>query len=153
MEISISENSVPNYCQSVCPKQTTLEEDRCHMEIWPHGNLTRGSLFYIEYWPGGHFFIMEKWPPGQFSMESIFYLTPGTFLKIFFNFMFMIWDSRQEGWQLFWLSFEHCLRITLTKMWCCHRWFMHAITAQHKTLIFVLREHLFIWIKTAPCLH
>ena len=32
---------------------------------------------------------------------------PGTFLKIFFNFMFMIWDSRQEDWQLFWLSFEH----------------------------------------------
>ena len=33
---------------------------------------------------------------------------PGTFLKIFFNFMFMIWDSRQEDWQLFLLSFEHC---------------------------------------------
>ena len=36
---------------------------------------------------------------------------PGTFLKIFFNFMFMIWDSRQEHWQLFWLSFEHCCRV------------------------------------------
>ena len=33
---------------------------------------------------------------------------PGTFLKIFFNSMFMIWDSRQEDWQIFWLSFEHC---------------------------------------------
>ena len=22
--------------------------------------------------------------------------------------MFMIWDSRQQDWQLFWLSFEHC---------------------------------------------
>ena len=33
---------------------------------------------------------------------------PGTFLKIFFNFMFKNWDSRQEDWQLFWLSFEHC---------------------------------------------
>ena len=32
---------------------------------------------------------------------------PGTFLKIFFNFMFMIWDSRQEDWQLFLLSFEN----------------------------------------------
>ena len=32
---------------------------------------------------------------------------PGTFLKLFFNFMFMIWDSRQQDWQLFWLSFEH----------------------------------------------
>ena len=34
---------------------------------------------------------------------------PGTFLIIFFNFIFMIWDSRQEDWQLFWLSFEHKL--------------------------------------------
>ena len=25
----------------------------------------------------------------------------GTFFEIFFNFMFMIWDSRQEDWQLF----------------------------------------------------
>ena len=33
---------------------------------------------------------------------------PGTFLKLFFNFMFMIWDSRQQDWQLFWLSFEPC---------------------------------------------
>ena len=32
---------------------------------------------------------------------------PVTFLKIFFKFMFMIWGSRQEDWQLFWLSFEH----------------------------------------------
>ena len=32
---------------------------------------------------------------------------PVTFLKLFFNFMFMIWDSRQQDWQLFWLSFEH----------------------------------------------
>ena len=23
--------------------------------------------------------------------------------------MFMIWDSRQQDWQLFWLSFEHCI--------------------------------------------
>ena len=35
---------------------------------------------------------------------------PGTFLKLFFNFMFMIWDSRQQDWQLFWLSFEHCVQ-------------------------------------------
>ena len=34
---------------------------------------------------------------------------PATFFEIFFNFMFMIWDSRQEDWQLFWLSFEHWL--------------------------------------------
>ena len=51
-----SNNSVPNYCQSVSPN-----------------------------FGGG----------------------PGTFLKLFFNFMFMIWDSRQQDWQLFWLSFEH----------------------------------------------
>ena len=30
---------------------------------------------------------------------------PGTFFKIFFNFMFMIWDSRQEDWQLFLTEF------------------------------------------------
>ena len=29
-----------------------------------------------------------------------------TFWKLF-NFMFMIWDSRQQDWQLFLLSFEH----------------------------------------------
>ena len=52
-KLKTDDNSVPNYCQSVCPKQTTLEEDR---EL---------------------------------------------FLKIFFNFMFMIWDSRQEDWQFF----------------------------------------------------
>ena len=34
---------------------------------------------------------------------------PGNFFKIFLNFMFVTWDSRQEDWQLFWLSFEHCL--------------------------------------------
>ena len=51
--------SVQNYCQSVSPKQTSLEEDQ---EL---------------------------------------------FLKLFFNFMFMIWDSRQQDWQLLWLSFEH----------------------------------------------
>ena len=38
---------------------------------------------------------------------------PATFFKIFFNFMFMIWDSRQEDWQLFWLSFEHCGQLNL----------------------------------------
>ena len=32
---------------------------------------------------------------------------PGTFLNLFFNFMFLIWDSRQQDWQHFWLSFEH----------------------------------------------
>ena len=48
-------NSVPNYCQSVSPKQTTLEADP----------------------------------------------------ELLFNFMFMIWDSRLQDWQLFWLSFEH----------------------------------------------
>ena len=36
---------------------------------------------------------------------------PGTFIKLFFNFMFMIWDSKQQDWQLFWLSFEHCVNI------------------------------------------
>ena len=29
---------------------------------------------------------------------------PGTFYKIFLNFMFIIWDSRQQDWQHFWLS-------------------------------------------------
>ena len=29
------------------------------------------------------------------------------FLKFFFNFMFIIWGSRPQDWQLFWLSFEH----------------------------------------------
>ena len=29
----------------------------------------------------------------------------GTFLKLFFNFMFMIWDSTQQDWQLCWWEF------------------------------------------------
>ena len=56
--------SVPNYCQAICLKQTTLEEDQ--------------KLFFFK----------------------------------FLNFMFMIWDSRQEDWQLFCLSFEHCKSIS-----------------------------------------
>ena len=35
----------------------------------------------------------------------------GTFFKLFFNFMFMIWDSRPQDWQLFWLSFEHWYKL------------------------------------------
>ena len=33
---------------------------------------------------------------------------PGTFCWFFFNFMLMIWDSRHEDLQLFWLSLKHC---------------------------------------------
>ena len=33
----------------------------------------------------------------------------GTFCWFFFNFMFMIWDSRHEDLQLFWLSFKPCI--------------------------------------------
>ena len=36
---------------------------------------------------------------------------PGIFCWFFFNFMFMIWDSRHEDLQLFWLSFKHCMCI------------------------------------------
>ena len=36
----------------------------------------------------------------------------GTFCWFFFNFMFMIWYSRHEDLQLFWLSFKHCIMIT-----------------------------------------
>ena len=32
---------------------------------------------------------------------------PGTFCWLFLKFMFMIWDSRQEDLQLFWLSFKY----------------------------------------------
>ena len=32
----------------------------------------------------------------------------GTLFKLYINFMFMVWDSRQQDWQLFLLSFEHC---------------------------------------------
>ena len=32
----------------------------------------------------------------------------GSFGWFFFNFMFMIWDSRHEDLQLFWRSFKHC---------------------------------------------
>ena len=50
----------------------------------------------------------SKLLPVRLPEADNFWGGPGTFLKICFNFMFMIWDSRQEDWQLFWLSFEHC---------------------------------------------
>ena len=34
----------------------------------------------------------------------------GTFCWFFFNFMFIICDSRHEDLQLFWLSFQHCIQ-------------------------------------------
>ena len=37
-------------------------------------------------------------------------------------------------------------------MWFHHHWFIHAITAQHKTLPLTLKEHSLFWITTAPCL-
>ena len=35
----------------------------------------------------------------------------GNFCWFFFNFMFMIWDSRHEDLQLFWLNFKHWLHV------------------------------------------
>ena len=40
--------------------------------------------------------------------------------KIFLNFMFLIWDWSQEGWQLFWLSFDtvNVIMYVIYNMWC-----------------------------------
>ena len=35
----------------------------------------------------------------------------GTFCYFFFDFMFMIWDSRLEDLQLFLLNFQHCTAV------------------------------------------
>ena len=49
-----------------------------------------------------------KFPQVRRSEADSFGGGPGTFCWFFFNFMFMIWDSRHEDLQLFWLSFKHC---------------------------------------------
>ena len=45
------------------------------------------------------------------------------FFSFFFNFMSMIWDSRHEDLQLFWLSFKHCIH-TFNKLYhhWCRKW-------------------------------
>ena len=48
-----------------------------------------------------------KFPQVRRSEAGNFWGGPGTFCWFFFNFMFIIWDSRQEDLQLFWLSFKH----------------------------------------------
>ena len=55
----------------------------------------------------------------------------GGFWWSFFNFMFMIWDSRHEDLQLFWLSFRHCIYALTSKLTIQH-WFrqwLGALTA------------------------
>ena len=49
-----------------------------------------------------------KFPQVHWSEADNFGGGLGTFCWFFFNFMFMIWDSRHEDLQLFWLSFKHC---------------------------------------------
>ena len=46
-------------------------------------------------------------PRGQPSEAHNFGGGPGTLCWFFFNFMLMIWYSRHEDLQLFWLSFKH----------------------------------------------
>ena len=53
----------------------------------------------------------------------------GTFFKIFFNFMFMIWDSRQEDWQLF-----------LTEFWTLNHPTFHETTATNSHSIRTLNS-------------
>ena len=45
-------------------------------------------------------------PTGCWSKADSFEGGPGTFCWFFFNFMFMIWDSRHEDLQLFWPRFK-----------------------------------------------
>ena len=53
-----------------------------------------------------------KFPQVRRSEADNFGGGPGNFCWFFFNFMFMIWDSRYEDLQLFWLSFKHwCLSV------------------------------------------
>ena len=59
---------------------------------------------------------------------------PGTFFKIFLNFMFMIWDSRQEDWQLFWLSFEHCIQPVPAPILFCARHIKDFVFVLHRCL-------------------
>ena len=48
-----------------------------------------------------------KFPQARQSEADNFGGGPGTFCWFFFNFMFMIWHSRHEDVQLFWLSLKH----------------------------------------------
>ena len=46
-------------------------------------------------------------PTGPLVRGRQLWRRTGTFLWFFFNFVFMIWDSRHEDLHLFWLSFKH----------------------------------------------
>ena len=59
--------------------------------------------------PGKIVFLIETAPSPSARSRKFWRRTGNFFFKIFLNFMFMIWDSRQEDWQHFWLSFEHCI--------------------------------------------
>ena len=67
----------------------------------------------------------------------------GNFLLIFFNFMFMIWDSRHEDLQLFWLSFKH---------WCHgisnHWWFVCSFNSLEKL---TTKKSPLALYKASPC--
>ena len=59
---------------------------------------------------GGGYSQCWKFPQVLWSEAENFGGGPGTFCWFFFNFMFMICDSRHEDLQLFWFSFTHWLQ-------------------------------------------
>ena len=54
-----------------------------------------------------------KFPQVRWPEADNFGGGPGTFSWFFFNFMFVICDSRHEDLQIFWLSFKHWLLMIL----------------------------------------
>ena len=53
---------------------------------------------------------------------------PGTFGWFFFNFVLMIWDSRHDDLQLFWLSFNHWSGVWSGTVMCyCKLKFKHSV--------------------------
>ena len=90
-----------------------------HGPIWgPLGPLGKNDKSSVHLGPKGFHmgFKSGKWaqqqcwkfPQVRRSEADNFGGWLGTFCWFFFNFIFMIWDSRHQDLQLFQLSFKHC---------------------------------------------
>ena len=61
---------------------------------------------------------------------------PVTFWKVFFNFMFMIWDSRQKDWQLFdWVLNTDCIH-NCWKLFPSYLYILYQYPFMFLTLLF-----------------
>ena len=101
-----------------------------------HNNFTWNYLIiYI------HLLLCWKFPQARRSEADNFGGGPGTFCWFYFNFMFMIWDSRHEDLQLFLLSFKHCYYYHTNIMQISMSWIICQNRAAIWLLMLAWREH------------